>query len=455
MIFKLKNLLFSCALASTTVSVVAEEPAIMPQKHFKVFEKYCLECHDTDTQKGKLDMETLSFDMTKDIPTAEHWQNILDSINSGEMPPEKKTQISPEEKTAFLSDLSIQMVKARDILSDNGGEITMRRMNRREYTNSMESIFGFKPDVRSLPTDDGGAKFDTFGDSLFFSSDQFETYREIAKQTLSIALKELKDPPQAKVKRVDPENTISKMFKEIEGLHLDSYTRGKSFAALPKAEQTPKNAKKFGFEDVQQALKQFNRKYEKFERAKHYNDRPESKTGAIMVHYNRKNILSSNTIKVSPDKNILGGKYKVRIKAGCYPEVEERDRYLNFSITGPGRGNEFERGHVKVKGTLKDPQIVEFDFYKPFGVQSSLWVKQRVYEDRPSKLYVFEQAKKKNGFGLHASVWIDYIEVEGPFFDEGAFEQQSSLVPEQMTDEGESDYARRLVSTFAKKSLSW
>jgi len=201
----------------TASGLVADESgsAQMPKKHFAVFEKYCLDCPDPDTQKGKLDLETLSFDMTKDIETAEHWQNILDSINSGEMPPEKKKQISVEEKTEFLRDLSIEMVKARNILSDNGGEITMRRMNRREYENSMENLLGFKPDVSALPTDDGSAEFDTFGNSLFFSSDQFETYRKIAIKALSSALRDFSKKPKFKITRIEPEETVSKVFFDL------------------------------------------------------------------------------------------------------------------------------------------------------------------------------------------------------------------------------------------------
>ena len=53
-------------------------------------------------------------------------------MNSGEMPPEDEKQPSPAEKEAFLADLSRQLVIARKLLADTGGEITMRRLNRRE-----------------------------------------------------------------------------------------------------------------------------------------------------------------------------------------------------------------------------------------------------------------------------------------------------------------------------------
>lgn len=57
---------------------------------------------------------------------------MLNALNSGEMPPEDEKQPSPAEKEAFLADLSRQLVIARKLLADTGGEITMRRLNRRE-----------------------------------------------------------------------------------------------------------------------------------------------------------------------------------------------------------------------------------------------------------------------------------------------------------------------------------
>lgn len=80
--------------------------ALMPQKHAAVFKKYCLDCHDSETQEGKVDLETISFEISEDIPTAERWAKILNAINSGEMPPRDAEPISDTDKTAFLKDLS-------------------------------------------------------------------------------------------------------------------------------------------------------------------------------------------------------------------------------------------------------------------------------------------------------------------------------------------------------------
>ncbi|MEM6279192.1 MAG: c-type cytochrome domain-containing protein, partial [Verrucomicrobiota bacterium] len=110
--------------------------AVMPEKHFMIFDKYCLDCHDSYTEEGSVNLEELSMTLTDDLETAELWSKVLNTINSGEMPPKNKKQISDEEKTEFLRDLSEQMVLARSILTDSGGVIALRRLNRREYANT-------------------------------------------------------------------------------------------------------------------------------------------------------------------------------------------------------------------------------------------------------------------------------------------------------------------------------
>lgn len=51
--------------------------------------KYCYTCHDSDTKKGDLDLEILTRKIGN-TTDAEHWQDILDQLNAGEMPPKKK-----------------------------------------------------------------------------------------------------------------------------------------------------------------------------------------------------------------------------------------------------------------------------------------------------------------------------------------------------------------------------
>ena len=52
----------------------------LPKKHFDLIESYCLDCHDGETQKGKVNLEALSFKVDT-LEQAGLWQKVLDVMN--------------------------------------------------------------------------------------------------------------------------------------------------------------------------------------------------------------------------------------------------------------------------------------------------------------------------------------------------------------------------------------
>lgn len=441
----LRSSLLSFALTSGAFVVhvsAADKPsrsAVMPQKHFALLENYCLDCHDNDTQKGKLNLETLSFEISKDIPTAEHWDNILAALNSKEMPPENKRQIPGDEKAAFLSDLAQQMVVARNVLGDSGGEITMRRLNRREYQNTLETLVGFQPDVSDLPNDDSPGGFDTSGASLFFSSDQFEQYRATAKRALTYALRNAKRPaPQ--IIRHEGEK-ISEEIIEKSKDRIETFEQAKAFL-----EQKEKPPTAFGFRDVAHAKKQFIRAKPDYEALKYFFlDRPETKTGVVL-----RRVKKVPGLRYKPP--YAGGTYKIRVRAGAYEDAPERRRYLTYTFFA---SNTDERvlGHAKITGTIANPEIVEFEIEHPADVRGSFDFEQRNYEDRASQYFIDQQWKTKNGHGEPPALWVDYVEIEGPFFKERAPSIVAKIVQPKTANESNEVYARKTLARFATRAF--
>ena len=87
--------------------------AVMPESSRDLFARHCFQCHDADTQEGKVRLDDLPLHI-KDVATADRWQKVLGVLNSGEMPPEDERPLADSEKTSFLETLSAQMVVARD-----------------------------------------------------------------------------------------------------------------------------------------------------------------------------------------------------------------------------------------------------------------------------------------------------------------------------------------------------
>jgi len=179
-----KSLLFFLLFASLAH---AGTEAVMPEAQRAFFKSYCIDCHNAEKQKGKVRLDDIPFHID-DIPSAERWQKILAAINAGDMPPEDRKQPQPAEKAAFLEVLSKQMVVARRALSDSGGLITMRRLNRREYVNTIRELLDVEVRPKDLPADDDGGSFDTIGSGLFFSGDQFQQYLKLARVALDEAI---------------------------------------------------------------------------------------------------------------------------------------------------------------------------------------------------------------------------------------------------------------------------
>ena len=87
----------------------------------------------------------------------------------------------------------------------------MRRLNRREYQNTMQELLGVTVDVKSLPEDGGGGAYDTSGSTQFLSSDQFEQYLKMGKAAVleAFKLRENKVFTSPMVFRVEPEETVN------------------------------------------------------------------------------------------------------------------------------------------------------------------------------------------------------------------------------------------------------
>ena len=452
------------------LSEAADLVVELPAKHFDLIESYCLDCHDGETQKGKVNLEALSFKVDT-LEQAGLWQKVLDVMNSGEMPPENKRQPKNEEKADFLDDLAQTMVLARRKLSDSGGKITMRRLNRREYHNTIESLTGVSLNVESLPSDEGTGTFDTVGASQFISSDQFEQYLRLGRTAIDEAF--TRYSTQAKptgVFRIEPENTVNvqsaKNMKQME----ETYERYLGWkAGVDKATLAPENQKaleqirkkykltyltdnirlyqnanllkgvpdpkKFGFKDANDASFSYRGGYGRsYAYLKHYSELPLSDRGTYL-----KLGWGIQRIDITPPKDkLVPGTYKLRIRAGSVKGSDPKRRFIQ--IGHPQRLNGIMAGFVgkpisghQVNGTTENPEIIETtvkigaDTPREFGIQ------ERQPEDRNLHRKEFYRIKQENGYGYPPAVWVDWIELEGPIQENQVSESTVTRVEPEKT----------------------
>jgi mono/diheme cytochrome c family protein len=165
-------------------------PSSATPKPLQTFiESHCLDCHDSDSKKGGLDLTALKFDLSAPQTFAE-WVTVHDRVRAGEMPPKKKARPDPAEAAAFTRDLSSSLTAVESERTAREGRATQRRMNRYEYESTLQDLLSLPYlDVKDfLPEDSESYGFNKIGDSLDVSHVQMARYLSAAEFALRQAI---------------------------------------------------------------------------------------------------------------------------------------------------------------------------------------------------------------------------------------------------------------------------
>ncbi len=150
--------------------------------HF--FANHCNDCHANGSDEGGLAIDELSDDL-HDEAAFEKWVRIFDRVASGEMPPTDSIQPSESVRKAFTDSLGQQLHNAH---AQSKGTV-LRRLNRDEYQNTMNDIFGTQLNLKAMLPEDGRSnEFDNVGQSLNVSLVQLEQYMAAANWVLDEAI---------------------------------------------------------------------------------------------------------------------------------------------------------------------------------------------------------------------------------------------------------------------------
>ena len=144
---------------------------------------HCNDCHGSEIQESGLRLDTIDLAMSE-REDVEVWQEVLDRMNAGEMPPRESKQPAVHEEAAVLNWLHDRLREARAAVASNGGHVVMRRLNRAEYVNTVHDLMGidFDPDDESLPADSEALGFDTIGSELVISGQLMKKYIFLAQK---------------------------------------------------------------------------------------------------------------------------------------------------------------------------------------------------------------------------------------------------------------------------------
>jgi hypothetical protein len=152
--------------------------------------RYCLDCHDSKNRKGERRLDDLPKSIGTDFGAAERWQEVMDQLQLGEMPPPKKRQPSEEERRGFIAWLEQELSAARVAARSQAGRVVHRRLNRSEYLYTIRDLFGFIGDfdpTMSFPGDEEVEGFRNIGSVLRTSRFHLEQYLKAADAVIAQA----------------------------------------------------------------------------------------------------------------------------------------------------------------------------------------------------------------------------------------------------------------------------
>jgi hypothetical protein len=180
--------------------LLAGATAFAAPRSAEFLDRYCADCHDTETKKGGLDLTSLAWS-PEERTNFDEWVKVFDLVSKGEMPPKKKARPDEKGAHAFLADIGGGLRAHEKQREAASGRTILRRLNRTEYERTVHDLLGIAtPLARILPEETPTQGFDTVAEGLRLSTLQMEKYLEAADAALDAAI-ELGPEPERSSKR--------------------------------------------------------------------------------------------------------------------------------------------------------------------------------------------------------------------------------------------------------------
>ena len=108
-------------------------------------ENHCIRCHGPEKEKGDLRIDRLSRDFKLGADT-HHWAEMMEQVNSGEMPPKKEKRPTQEEISVFVTSLDSRNKEGRAARLAARPAVAHYRLSRKEYQNTVYDLLGVRYD---------------------------------------------------------------------------------------------------------------------------------------------------------------------------------------------------------------------------------------------------------------------------------------------------------------------
>lgn len=146
-----------------------------------ILEDNCFDCHAGGGEEGGVTFDHLVDEENPQPGDPELWNRVLKQVRMGLMPPSDSDPLDVE-AVVELESWIISEAFHHDPKDPDPGRITVRRLNRTEYRNTIRDLLKVDFNTRvNFPPDDSGEGFDNLSDVLSISPMLMEKYMDAAQ----------------------------------------------------------------------------------------------------------------------------------------------------------------------------------------------------------------------------------------------------------------------------------
>ena len=149
-------------------------------------QKYCVSCHSGSAAQAGINLAPYK-DTASVLKNGDLWDRVAQNVASGHMPPAGLPAPTKAQRDTLAGWIQTTASIAACSLHDPG-HVTLRRLNRAEYNNTVRDLCGV--DIHpadAFPNDDTGYGFDNIGDVLSISPLLMEKYISAAEKVAHAA----------------------------------------------------------------------------------------------------------------------------------------------------------------------------------------------------------------------------------------------------------------------------
>jgi hypothetical protein len=164
----------------------AETPTIA-----KFFKAHCTKCHNADKKKGGINfLELTDFR----LENAKHWQELLENLQRGDMPPEESVQPSIGNRTRFVSQVQEQL--DRVFADSDERDFRFTRLTNTQIAWNLRDLLQIDRDFSGdLIEDPVGKHGESLQSELELTAGHMEVYLNALQRAVDLAVPDLSNPP--------------------------------------------------------------------------------------------------------------------------------------------------------------------------------------------------------------------------------------------------------------------